>query len=164
MHKMKVNSKEKSPLSHAASYIDRKQRTQAEVEDFLYSLDISEVEVMTLVERLKSAALIDDEKYAENYIGSRLATKPMSRASLKRQLLSHFIDETLVDRKLFELVTDEIELENAVKCAGKYMTRYVDYDSFERNNRTIKRLLSMGFDYDTARRCVSLVSSEENGI
>ena len=67
-------------------------RTVREVERHLDACEYGEVEVYETVERLKDLGLLNDVTYAEEFVRTRLATKPISRAHLREQLLSHEAD------------------------------------------------------------------------
>ena len=75
-----------SAYDTALKFLTPKARTVREVELKLDEGSYSEGEIMQTVERLIEGGLLDDEKYARDFIESRLNTKPVSRFRLAEQL------------------------------------------------------------------------------
>lgn len=125
-------------------------RTIREVERHLDEKEFSEVEVYDTVERLKELKLLDDAAYCEEFVQSRLRTKPVSRQHLKRQLREHEADETAAEEAV-AAISDEQERANARSIAEKYDRQFAALDEPERRRRVQARLNARGYDYDTIR-------------
>ena len=82
---MRKSKKEKgvSPMDAALGYLARRGRTVREMELYLDGQNYGEYEVYAAVERLKELGYLDDRRYAEEFVRSRLATKPVSRRKLR---------------------------------------------------------------------------------
>ena len=150
-------AKGRSAYDEALHFLTPKARTVREVEDHLDECDHSEMEIFETVERLKNAGLLDDAKYAADFIESRLNTKPVSRMKLREQLAAHFIDPAIIDSAL-ECVSDEGELENARAVAEKYYRQFEGLEPAERLRRVGLRLASRGYGYDDIKRVLSELS------
>lgn len=150
---MKKLNSNTGPMDAALKFLTPKPRTIRETELYLDKCQFGEFEVYSVIERLKEMGYLDDKAYADEFIRSRLATKPISRRKLREQLTGHQLDNDIINEAL-AYVSDEIELENAMLIAQKLdanMTGYND-DKFE---RIAKRLISRGFDYVVVKQCVS---------
>lgn len=150
----KTNDRSKSKPKRGASAYDTallfltpKARSVREVENRLDECDYSEMEIIETVERLTRAGLVNDEKYARDFVESRLNTKPVSRRKLQDQLQAHFIPQSAIDGAL-ETITDEIELANARKVGEKYFRRFASLELDERLRRVGLRLTSRAYGYD----------------
>lgn len=146
----------KSALDCAFDYLTAKPRTVREMEEKLYSLDYGDYEIYAAVERLKELGYLNDEKYAVDFVSSRLATKPVSRRKLREQLYSHHIDGDAIDTAL-QQVTDQVERKNAAEVADKFYRQFAALDEEQRRQRTIRRLMGRGYDFYLVRESVEAV-------
>lgn len=96
------------------------QRTVREVEEKLDSLNYGEYEVNQVISRLIELKYLDDEKYAADFIATRLATKPISRKKLWTQLYAHKLSKDVINAAL-EAITPETEQGNALAVAKNSM-------------------------------------------
>ena len=110
---MKKNRLASSPMDAALDYLSDRARTVREVEEKLDSLNYGEYKVNQVISRLIELKYLDDEKYAADFIATRLATKPISRKKLWTQLYAHKLSKDVINAAL-EAVTPETEQENAL--------------------------------------------------
>lgn len=137
-----------SAYEAALKFLSPKARTVREVELKLDEGCYSEGEIMQTVERLTGLGLLDDEKYARDFIESRLNTKPVSRFRLTEQLRAHFVPEDIIEAALSEL-PDNTELENARRIVEKYSRQFEKIeDEEEKRRRIYARLRTRGFTHD----------------
>lgn len=139
----------RTPMDAALRYLGARARTIREVERHLDACEYGEVEVYETVERLKDLNLLNDLAFAEEFIRTRLATKPISRAHLREQLLMHETDAEAMEQAL-SLVDEETQQRSAVEVAEKYARQYARLPERERDEMVIRRLLSRGYSYDDA--------------
>ena len=143
-------------MDAALSYLTAKARTVREMELHLDKMEFGEVEVYDCVERLKELGYLNDEKYAWDFVESRLRTKPVSRRKLREQLFAHKLDKDCIDGALTQ-VTDEVERENAAKIAAKYWEEFENLEEFDRKTRVMRRLLGRGYAFGLVRERVEAV-------
>lgn len=154
--------KGQSAYDAALDYLTPKDRTQREVEVHLDDCNYSEIEIISTIDALKANGLINDERYAANFIESRLNTKPVSKQKLRQQLEGHFISEDVIDDALVR-VNDDMERANAIAVAEKYYRQFSSLDSSERIRRVGLRLSSRGYSYDCIKITLDgLREREEN--
>ncbi|MBQ1519923.1 MAG: regulatory protein RecX [Clostridia bacterium] len=143
-----------SAYDAALKFLTPKARTVREVELKLDEGCYSEGEIMMTVERLTEAGLLDDRKYASDFVESRLSTKPVSKFRLSEQLRAHFVPREVIDSVLDSLA-DGTESENAVKVAEKFMRQFESIDDEEeRTKRVYARLRTRGYDHDTITEAI----------
>ncbi len=136
-----------SPMDCAMSYLTARDRTVYEMQTYLDGKDYGEADVEATIARLKELGLLDDRRFAEQFVKTRLATKPLSRSHLYRQLAEHHIDKEIIAETLSEL-PDETELENAVAVAEKFARQFASLEPEKRKQRVLSRLQSRGYGYD----------------
>ena len=158
--KPKLKSRGNSAYDEALYFLTPKARTVREVENHLDECDHSEMEIFEAIERLKNAGLLNDEKYAADFIESRLNTKPVSKMKLREQLIGHFIDQEIIDNAL-NSVSDDAELKNARAVAEKYFRQFEGREPSERLRRVGLRLTSRGYGYDDVKTVLSELADNE---
>ena len=160
---MKKNKFAGSPMDAALDYISDRARTVREVEDKLDSLNFGEYEVNQVIDRLMELKYLDDEKYAADFIATRLATKPISRKKLWMQLYAHKLSKDVINAAL-EAVTPETEQENALTVAKKFNAQFAALEEHERKQRVARRLMGRGFGYDTAKCALETIFDSADDV
>ncbi len=160
---MKKNKVGNTPMDAGLKYLTAKPRTVREMEDHLDSLDYGEYEVYQVVERLKELGYLDDEKYAADFVASRLASKPLSRRKLREQLHTHKLPADLIDGALAG-VADETERGNALIVAEKFARQFAALAPEERKLRTMRRLVGRGFECGASRAALEAVFGDAEGL
>ena len=140
----------RTPMDAALRFLGARARTVREIERHLDACEYGEVEVYETVERLKELGLVDDLAFANEFVRTRLATKPISRAHLREQLLAHETAQDAIDEAL-QQVDEETQQRSAISVADKYARQYARLPQEERDEMVIRRLLSRGYSYDEAR-------------
>lgn len=125
-------------MDAALDYLSDRARTVREVEEKLDSLNYGEYEVNQVISRLIELKYLDDEKYAADFIATRLATKPISRKKLWTQLYAHKLSKDVINAAL-EAITPETEQGNALAVAKKFDAQFASLEEHER-----KRALRAG--------------------
>lgn len=160
---MRKKKQTNEPLEAALNYISSRARTVREVENRLDLLNYAEYDVYQAVERLKELGYLNDEKYAADFVETRLATKPMSRRRLREQLYAHFVPQEIINETL-SAITDEQEAANALKVTEKYARQYSPLEQEERKQRVARRVVGRGFDYGAIRAAMEAVFGDASGV
>ncbi len=147
-------------MDAALKFLGYRARTVRETERHLDECCFGEVEADATIERLKELKLLDDAAYAADFVRTRLATKPVSRAHLIEQLKSHETDTDAIDAAL-QGVTDEMEEASARSVAEKYARQFARCGEEERRERVLQRLLARGYAFDLAKTCAREASAAE---
>ena len=142
-------------IEAAVDFVTYRERTEAEVREKLRSYDFSETEIDEAVQELKDALLLNDEQYAQDYVQSRLAQRPVSKRTLRTKLKKHKIDEFLIDETIMQL-PDTSDYDNAYVEAYSYLLNNLPRtDNIKKlYARLLRRLISHGYPYDDARSAI----------
>ena len=152
-------------MDAALGYLGYRARTVRVVERYLDEKQYGEYEIMQVIDRLAELGLVNDTAFAEEFVASRLRTKPVSRRHLREQLYAHELPREVIDEAL-STITDETERANALEVAKKYAEQFASLPREEREQRVTKRVLARGFSYETVKNAMaelSLTASAEDG-
>ena len=89
-------------LHLAVRYLARWDRTAAQVENFLKNKGATLAQVKQTISRLAELRYLNDCAFAQRWIESRFARKPMGRERLRAELLARGITESLADHAIRE--------------------------------------------------------------
>ena len=137
-------------MDEALRFLGARARTAREVERRLEACEFGEAEIETTLLRLRELGLVDDAAFAGEFVRTRLATKPVSRAHLRAQLLQHETAEDAIEAALSG-VNEEQETGSAGEIARKYARQYAHLPPDEREELVLRRLIARGYTYDDAR-------------
>lgn len=151
----------RSPMDYAMQYLTAKDRTVREMQAYLDEKDFGEADIDATVERLTELGLLNDRRYAQRFVETRLATKPVSRRHLYEQLKGHGLSEEYI-REAMELADADTERENALSVARKFARQFANLEPDKRRMRVLNRLEARGYSYDTAREALEAALSEED--
>lgn len=155
----KRDSENLTPMDAALRFLGYRARSVREVERHLDEKQFGEYEIMQTVERLHELGLLDDAKFAADFVESRLRTKPVSKRHLREQLFSHELPGEIIETVL-DGIPDEEERTNATQIAGKYWRQLDRLPKREREDRVMQRLIGRGYSYETARFAVTAVAED----
>ena len=137
-------------MDEALRFLGGRARTVREVERRLEACEFGEAEIEMTLLRLQELRLVDDMAFAEEFVRTRLATKPVSRAHLRAQLLQHETAEDAIEAALAG-VNEEQQMDCAGEVARKYARQYAHLPPKEREEFVLRRLIARGYTYDDAR-------------
>lgn len=110
----------------AARFLGQRDRTVAQVEEFLTSRGVSSLQVKRAIRRLSELRYLDDVAYAKRYVEKRLSSRPMGRERLKVELQAKGIADSMADRAVgdvFEAISEEALAQRVVRNAQRHGRR-----------------------------------------
>ena len=143
-------------LPIAVRYLARQDRTVAQVERFLVHKGASPSDVREIVTRLSQLHYLDDRAYAERWIAARVARKPMGRARLEAELLSHGVAETVAIRAIRGVLhgLDEGTLARRVLSSARRTGRRLTL------RQAVRLLRQRGFEEETVEHIMGLMGRQ----
>jgi regulatory protein len=144
----------------ALRYLGYRARSCHELTAYLsrkgYSRDI----IDQVVGKLLEYGLADDRDFAERLIRSRRQGRPVGKRWLAHELGRKGIDKEII-RDAVGGISDEDEIEQAVKLAEKIRSRYNRRDPKELRVKIGQALARRGFDWDTAAKAINRLELQE---
>jgi len=135
----------------AIKLLDYRPRTGHEIRQKLQQKGFESGQIDQVMERLISANLIQDGKFAASWVESRNQFRPSSQRVLRYELRSKGIDEEIIEEALKGSAED---LELAQRAAQKMVRRLTNLDWQEFRKKLSAFLARRGFSYETVARVV----------
>ncbi len=140
-------------------------RSEREIRDYLKRLsfkrkvkdqdELSEVVVEALIEKLKKRDLINDLRFAREWVDARRKSKKKGINALKSELFQKGIDREIIDEVLSNEETEELSEENLAKEAlEKKLRAWKNLPEREFKPKAVQFLMRKGFNYDIAKQVI----------
>lgn len=120
-------------------------RAEAEIRKNLKSHGVDDPTVENVLERLRQSGLIDDQKFAKNWIENRNEFRPRSRRALEYEMRQRGVSIEAIQTALSEVDINEDEL--AFQAAQKYARKlsHLEWQAFRQ--KLVGFLSRRGFNY-----------------
>lgn len=150
LSKAQLESEKNVALDKALTHVSVTQKTEKQVRDFLKKKGYLPAVVEYVVEKMRSYRFLDDASYAETYV--RGAGKKKGGKLIKMELRAKGVSDEDADAAV-DALSEEEQLQTARAILEKYMRgKTPDTETLQ---KAYRRLLSRGFDYETAKTALS---------
>jgi regulatory protein len=137
----------------ALDLLSRQDHTAYNLKRKLLSRGFSKAAVEEAVEMCRRSGSLDDERFAEFWIQSRMKRHPEGYRRLYAGLMKNGVDRELAVGVLSRIVTDEIEQEAAQRAALKLMRNKSMVPK-----KLISSMMSRGFNYSTIKAAMDAIN------
>lgn len=139
-------------------FIGYRMRTEAEVRDKLNEKGVSVDVVEEVLKRLRRSGIVDDERFAQNWVENRSEFRPRSQRALSFELRHKGIPNEVIENILSQAIDDE---ELAYLAATKQSRRLkgLEWPDFRRKMSGF--LARRGFSYNVIAPVVDRVWAEQ---
>jgi len=128
--------------------VSRAEHSSKQIRDKLFKKGFSKRVIENVLDRFIENRLIDDRRFAEQWIFSRLRKHPEGSIVLRYGLLKRGISKKIADEVLSELITEEIAAKSIEKAGEKILRRSTD------KNRLKRLLYGRGFKISEINRYI----------
>lgn len=132
-------------MMEAHRLIDHRMRTRRELAVRLRSRGRPEEVIAEVLDRLENVGLIDDGRFARQWIDERLRSRPVGLSLLRRELRHKGIDAEIVEAALEEREDGEEETDRAFEALRRQSHRYARLDRDAAHRRMVAFLGRRGF-------------------
>ncbi|OGJ42750.1 hypothetical protein A3I58_00980 [Candidatus Peregrinibacteria bacterium RIFCSPLOWO2_02_FULL_39_10] len=151
-------------MTYALRILSKKRYTHAEMLNKLRAFSkkrgMADAEIGHAIQRLFELNYLDDKKYAEDFILSKLRIKPAGKFFLKGKLRLKGIPKEIIDSALDNAGLDESNL--AIEALGARKRIWEKYPLQKQKERAFRFLISRGFAsdaiYKAIEKCYDLAS------
>jgi regulatory protein len=138
-------------LQYAVKLLSTRPYTERKLREKLYGRQYTTPEIRSALDRLKRERLLDDRKYAEDYVHARMAARPRAATRMVTDLLARGIPLALAREVTAELMPKSDELTLAREFVRRKQAQYAHLDEDTRWRRLAGMLARRGFSLDTIR-------------
>ena len=136
-------------------FLKTRERSAKEVHDFLIGKK-SEAESQKILASLKKRGLVNDKRFSESRVLSRVKMYQHGRDKIRNELLEHNIDENTIEEAL-TVVDNDVWEDNAKKIAKKYLG--IKKITKKTAANLANKLLRLGYEEELAKK-----ASKELGV
>jgi regulatory protein len=148
---------QESAYQQALQFLNYRQRSQAEVRKNLQSHQVSEQVIASVLERLQSNGLLNDQSFAQNWVENRIEFRPRGKRALVMELRQRGLDDEAIDQAIENVDEEQLAYQAAVKQVRKLDTK--DWQTFRQKLSNF--LLRRGFNFDVINPVVLKVWEEK---
>lgn len=146
----------------------RRDRSEQEVRIYLKELsfkrkikdkdELSDIVIDALIERLYSKGLLDDRRFAQNWVESRRKSKKKGSNALKAELYQKGISKDIID----DVLSEEVDEESlAFEALQKKLKSWRNLEDLELKQKAVEFLVRRGFDYSLAKNVIEKIIKKE---
>ena len=136
----------------AAGALARKERTVAELREWLAARDVEPAAIDEALERLVAIGELDDERFAQRYAEDKRELRGWGPDRIRETLVERGIDRAHAEAA----AAGETPAEQAERGAALLLGRGVDLDREAGRGRALAYLARRGYDYEVAYQAVRL--------
>ena len=150
LSEIQLESEKLAAFDKALLHISATRKTEKQIRDFLQKKGYLSAVCDFVVEKLRGYDFINDQEYAEAYIGFAAAKK--GNRLIKMELKAKGVDEETIEAALQE-VDGETQEAAALALLQKYMRgKSADRETL---HKAFRYLMGKGFEYETARAALT---------
>lgn len=149
-------------IDRVYNLLSRRGRSEREVRDYLKTLsfkrkikdleELSEIVIEALIDKLKLRDLINDKRFAKDWVESR--GKKRGTQILKGELFQKGIDREIINEVISNQLLVISEDEVAEQALEKKMKSFASLDEIKFKRKATEFLMRRGFSYDLAKGVV----------
>jgi regulatory protein len=153
---MQAQDRGEKAYQKALNLLNRRPRSEAEIAQKLKEKSVSEDESSETLARLRRSGLVDDARFAQEWVENRSDFRPRSRKALAFELRQKGVDQQIIEQSLEQLDEEQMAYDVAVKQARKL--KDLDWPAFRQKMTAF--LIRRGFDYEVSASTIQRVWSE----
>jgi regulatory protein len=136
----------------AGRLLNYRMRTRTELDQRLRKKGYSHEIVERVIGKLGQLGLIDDSRFAEAFVATKIASKPVGRRELERGLREKGVAKETVEKAISLVRDDDTQLSLALAAAESRMRSLKRFDSAKRREKLAAFLARRGFDWDIIKK------------
>ena len=138
-------------LQYAVRLLSARPYSEKKLRDKLTGRGYDRSDIEYALQRLRGERLIDDRRFAEEFVRARLSLRPRAAAVLARELRQRGIAAGLAKSVAEELAPRDSDAELARELVRRKQSAYKNLEPETRYRRLSSLLARRGFSYDTIR-------------
>jgi regulatory protein len=155
--KLRADDEREVAYMQALRFLGYRPRSRVEVRRNLEKHAVSPDVIKDVFKRLERNGLVNDERFAKDWVENRNEFRPRSRRALAYELRQKGLDDAAIEKALVGLNEEVL----AYRAALKQSRRYVGNETRDFHNKLGRYLARRGFSYDIIKGVVARVWEEK---
>ena len=151
---MEMEKQKSRAKNNAYALLRQRPRSVYEIRNRLKLKGCDEAVIEEVVASLKRTGDLNDEKFAQFWVESRMHMNPAGDVVLKHELKTNGVSDEIIEAALIEKAGKYDEYEIAFNMAKERFERLKKLDRQKAMKRVYDFLLRRGFKYDNVRRVI----------
>lgn len=156
--KLQTNDEVEVGFNQALNFLSYRSRSMAEMTRYLEGKGYAPGTLKIVLERLEEEGLLNDDRFAKEWVENRNTFRPRSQSQLRAELRFKGLAETSIETALEESGVDDAAL--AIAAARKQAHRYLSSDYEIYRKKLGNALLRRGFSYATVNETLRILWNE----
>ena len=146
-------------MERAVKLLSMRDHSEGELREKLYQAGYPDAVIDQVIDKLEIMNLVDDENFAESWVESRAHRH--GRKRLEQELTRKGVARDTA-RRAVSTLTDEDQLQDAVRLVGKFLAR--THGDMDRSlyQRTLAMLARHGYEADIGRKAIESIARGED--
>lgn len=140
--------------NYALSVLSRNAKSEKQLRDKMREKGFEDRLIDSAVLKLKRQKYLDDERYSETLINSKLSSSMWGKRKIREVLYERGIERSIINEKL-SIVSEEDEVKRACCLGAKKLKTLREEDTRKKAAKLSNFLINRGFEYSTVRKTVS---------
>ena len=158
IEKLQMSDEVEVGFNQALNFLSYRSRSVAEMTRYLEGKGYAPSTLKAVLARLEEEGLLNDERFAREWIENRNTFRPRSQSQLKAELRFKGLAESSIESALEESGVDDSAL--AMAAARKQSHRYLSSDYETYRKKLGNALLRRGFSYATVNETLRTLWDE----
>lgn len=142
--------------NYALSVLSRNAKSEKQLRDKMQEKGYDRQFIDSAIIRLKQQKYLDDERYSEMLISSKISISKYGKRKIKETLYERGINREIIDEKLSQ-ISDEDELERACNLGAKKIRTLKEEDTLKKSIKLSNYLINKGFEFSIVKKAVSIL-------
>jgi len=155
--KLRADDQREVAYMQALRFLGYRPRSRVEVRRNLEKHAVSPDVIKDVFKRLERNGLVNDERFAKDWVENRNEFRPRSRRALAYELRQRGLNDAAIEKALVGLNEEVL----AYRAALKQSRRYVGNETRDFHNKLGRYLARRGFSYDIIKGVVARVWEEK---
>ena len=156
---MSVTNLKQQSRAKAMKYCAYQERTQQEVRDKLYSYGLYPDAVEEVLTELITEDFVNEERYAQSFARGKFRQNKWGRIKISRSLQQKGISRYCIAQGMQE-INEADYYDTLFQLMSRKWKSLADDDAYQRKNKTVRYVVSKGYEAELAWKVVDDLSGE----
>ena len=161
LYKKELSSKEINDIQSLNSFYDvynntlkyilKKMKSIKEINEYLKKYDLSDSDKNKIIDKLKNNNMLNDEKFVKAYIYDKVYLSNYGPYKIKKELIRHNIDESLIDSEIDKIDKEEFK-KKLIRLINKklILSKTSNYNT---RQKIYSEMQNLGYSIDMIDTC-----------